>query len=85
MYAQLVYGYGKKEDLLICLSTSGNSKNCVNAARVAKAIGVNVVSITGEKESKSGCKETGGAGGCFAGEEKKGCCRGQGGVKMRNA
>lgn len=52
MYAQLVYGYGKKNDLLICLSTSGNSKNCVNAALVAKRISVNVLSLTGEKESK---------------------------------
>lgn len=52
MYAQLVYGYGRKGDLLICLSTSGNSKNCVNAAEVAKCIGVNVLSLTGEKESK---------------------------------
>lgn len=52
MYAQLVYGYGKSNDLLICLSTSGNSKNCVNAARVAKAIGVKVLSLTGLKESK---------------------------------
>lgn len=52
MYAQLVYGYGKANDLLICLSTSGNSKNCVNAAEVAKSIGVKVLSMTGEKESK---------------------------------
>lgn len=51
MYAQLVYGYGKEGDLLICLSTSGNSKNCVNAAEVAKSIGVKVLSLTGEKES----------------------------------
>ena len=52
MYAQLVYGYGKEGDLLICLSTSGNSKNCVNAAEVAKSIGVKVLSLTGEKESR---------------------------------
>jgi len=52
MYAQLVYGYGKENDLLICLSTSGNSKNCVNAAAVAKDIGVKVLSMTGQKESK---------------------------------
>mgnify|MGYP002512686476 CR=1 FL=1 len=51
MYAQLVYGYGNEKDLLICLSTSGNSKNCVNAAKVAKCIGVNVLSLTGAKES----------------------------------
>ena len=52
MYAQLVYGYGKEGDLLICLSTSGNSKNCVNAAEVAKSIGVKVLSLTGEKGSR---------------------------------
>ena len=52
MYAQLVYGYGKEGDLLICLSTSGNSKNCVSAAEVAKSIGVKVLSLTGEKESR---------------------------------
>ena len=52
MYAQLVYGYGRKGDLLICLSTSGNSKNCVNAAEVAKCIGINVLSLTGERESR---------------------------------
>ncbi len=52
MYAQLVYGYGKKGDLLICLSTSGNSANCVKAAEVAKCIGVKVLSMTGVKESK---------------------------------
>ena len=52
MYAQLVYGYGNENDLLICLSTSGNSKNCVNAAEVAKCIGAKVLSMTGANESK---------------------------------
>lgn len=51
MYAQLVYGYGKENDLLICLSTSGNSKNTVKACEVAKCIGVTVLSLTGENES----------------------------------
>lgn len=52
MYAQLVYGYSKDNDLLICLSTSGNSKNCVNAAEVAKCMGIKVLSLTGANESK---------------------------------
>ncbi len=52
MYAQLTYGYARENDLLICLSTSGNSKNCVYAAQVAKAVGANVLSLTGAKESK---------------------------------
>jgi len=47
MYAQLVYGYAKKNDLLICLSTSGNSKNIVNAAMVANALGAKTLSLTG--------------------------------------
>ena len=35
MYAQLVYGYAKENDLVIGISTSGNSKNVVNAVNVA--------------------------------------------------
>ena len=52
MYAQLVYGYATENDLLIGLSTSGNSKNVVNAARVAKAVGAKAMAMTGKKESK---------------------------------
>ncbi len=52
MYAQLVYGYARKEDLLICLSTSGNSKNVVKAAEVAKAVGAKTLALTGADESK---------------------------------
>lgn len=52
MYAQLVYGYATEKDLLIGLSTSGNSKNVVNAAKVAKAVGAKVMAMTGKKESK---------------------------------
>ena len=52
VYAQLTFGYGKKEDLLIGLSTSGNSGNVVNAVKVAKAMGLKTASITGEKDSK---------------------------------
>lgn len=52
MYAQLVYGYAKPEDLVIGLSTSGNSKNVVNAMEVAKCLGVRTIAMTGKKESK---------------------------------
>ena len=52
MYAQLVYGYAKSEDLFIGLSTSGNSKNVVNAAEVAKVLGVRTLALTGKNESK---------------------------------
>lgn len=52
MYAQLVYGYAKKEDLVIGLSTSGNSKNVVKAVEVAKCLGAKTLSMTGEKMSR---------------------------------
>lgn len=52
IYAQLVFGYAKEHDLLIGLSTSGNSKNVVAAAKVAKAMGIATLALTGERESK---------------------------------
>lgn len=51
MYAQMVYGYATEKDLLVCLSTSGNSKNLVHAAKIAKAKGTRVLSMTGQKDS----------------------------------
>ena len=51
VYAQLTLGYGQKNDLLIGISTSGNSKNIVNAVRVAKAKGLKTIALTGKKES----------------------------------
>lgn len=52
MYAQLVYGYANENDLLIGISTSGNSKNVVNAVKVAKAVGIKTISLTGMRDSK---------------------------------
>lgn len=52
MYAQLVYGYARPEDLVIGLSTSGNSKNVVNAIELAKCMGVKTLSFTGKTESR---------------------------------
>lgn len=51
MYAQLVYGYAKKDDLVIGISTSGNSTNVVNAIETANAVGANTLSLTGSRES----------------------------------
>lgn len=48
VYAQQVYGYGRKGDVLIGLSTSGNSKNVVNAIKAAKAFGLAAIGLTGE-------------------------------------
>ncbi len=51
-FAQQVNGYGKEEDVFIGISTSGNSRNILYAAYVAKARGMKVVGLTGEKDSK---------------------------------
>ena len=52
VYAQLLYGYARPNDLFLGLSTSGNSQNVVNAATVAKAVGITTVAMTGARESK---------------------------------
>ncbi len=46
-FAQQLYGLGRKGDCVILFSTSGNSKNCVYVAMVAKAKGVKSVALTG--------------------------------------
>ena len=49
VFAQQVYAYASNEnDVLIALSTSGNSKNVVNAVITARAKGIKTVSITGK-------------------------------------
>ena len=52
VYAQLLYGYARPNDLFLGLSTSGNSQNVVNAATVAKAVGITTIAMTGVRESK---------------------------------
>ncbi len=51
VYAQLVWGLGAAGDILLCLSTSGNSRNVVLAAEAARAKGMTVISLTGEHDS----------------------------------
>ena len=51
-FAQQVNGYGNKEDVFLGISTSGNSKNVLYAATVAKAKGMKVVGLTGQKDSR---------------------------------
>jgi len=51
-FAQQVNGYGKEGDVLLAISTSGNSKNVLYAAVAAKAKGMKVIGLTGQKESE---------------------------------
>lgn len=52
VFAQQVYGLMSENDTLLCLSTSGNSKNAVAAAETAKVKGGKVISIVGQKGGK---------------------------------
>lgn len=47
-YAQQVYGYGHSCDVFLGISTSGNSKNVMNATVVARALGMKVIGLTGQ-------------------------------------
>ena len=46
-FAQQLYGYAKKGDVFLGITTSGNSKNVLYAAAAAKALGVTVIGLTG--------------------------------------
>lgn len=46
-FAQQVLGYGRKGDVFLGITTSGNSRNVMNAAIVAKALGLKVIALTG--------------------------------------
>ena len=51
-FAQQINGFGKPEDVFLGISTSGNSKNILYAATVAKAKGMKVIGLTGAKDSR---------------------------------
>ena len=51
-FAQQVLGLACEGDVLIAISTSGNSPNCVAAAEVMKAKGGRSIAFTGAKESR---------------------------------
>lgn len=52
IYSRLVKAKGKQGDVLLALSTSGNSKNIVEAAKTAKEKGMKVVAFTGSTGGK---------------------------------
>lgn len=50
--AQQVFGYGRKGDVFLGITTSGNSGNVINAAVTAKAMGMKVIGLTGRDGGK---------------------------------
>ena len=51
-FAQPLYACAKAGDVLLAISTSGNSRNVLLAAQTARAVGVHVVGLCGEAKSK---------------------------------
>ena len=51
-FAQQVLGLGKPEDVLLGITTSGNSKNVLYAFRMAKALGLTTIALTGASGGK---------------------------------
>ena len=52
VFAQLVNALGISGDCLIAISTSGNSKNVLYAAKLAKILGIKIIAMTGEHGGK---------------------------------
>ncbi|MDO4286706.1 MAG: SIS domain-containing protein [Eubacteriales bacterium] len=49
VFAQQLFGFGRSGDVFLGISTSGNSKNIMNATVVARASGIKVIGLTGEQ------------------------------------
>jgi D-sedoheptulose 7-phosphate isomerase len=52
IFSKQVRGLGKKGDILIGISTSGNSKNVVRAIEAAKKMGIKIIALTGNGGGK---------------------------------
>lgn len=47
VFAQQLMGFGRKGDVFLGISTSGNSENIMNATVVARASGIKIIGLTG--------------------------------------
>jgi D-sedoheptulose 7-phosphate isomerase len=54
IFSRYIEGLGRKDDVLVALSTSGNSKNVINAVDAARKIGMKVIALTGNDGGKLG-------------------------------
>jgi len=52
VFSRFVEGMGNKGDVLLAISTTGNSKNVVEAAHAAKLKGMKVIALTGKDGGK---------------------------------
>lgn len=52
VFSRLLRGTGRRGDVLVGISTSGNSRNILEAYRVAQELGIHIVSLTGQTGGK---------------------------------
>jgi D-sedoheptulose 7-phosphate isomerase len=52
IFAQQIIGYGNENDILLAISTSGNSPNVIDACITARAMNMKVIGITGRTGGK---------------------------------
>ena len=52
VFARQLQAHGNKGDIFIAISTSGNSKNVVRAAKTAQKLGLKVIGLIGKKPSQ---------------------------------
>ena len=52
VFARQIEAFASPKDIIIALSTSGNSENVINAVKKAKEIGAKVIGFTGKKTSR---------------------------------
>ena len=54
IFSRQVNGLGNKNDCLLCISTSGNSQNIINAVKVANEKGIITIGLLGNEGGKIG-------------------------------
>ena len=52
VFSRYIESHGRKGDSLLAISTSGKSPSILNAAKVARSLGVTVVALTGRASSE---------------------------------
>lgn len=49
VFAQQLFGFGRPKDVFLGISTSGNSRNVINATVVARALKIKIIGLTGSE------------------------------------
>ncbi len=51
VFARFVEAHGRAGDVLLAITTSGSSRNVIEAAKAARALGVKVIVLTGKRDA----------------------------------